>query len=238
MGFFDRLFGLRRDPSAGDGPSSYGSPRGGYGDRRGGVQDSVRGRRSPDEEAIARYRYLLETAPPERIEEAHAEAFARLTPEQRRQVLTELARSSGERVPDDSPRSLARAATRLEMRRPGSLMTAFGGGMGGGYGRGGLGMGGMGMGGMGLGGVLLTSVAASFVGSAIANEMFDHDGFMDWDTNGPGDAFADGGLDGGDDGPGGDGGGDLVADGGSAFGGDSGGFFDGGGDFGGDDFSF
>ena len=31
-----------------------------------------------DEQAIARYRYLLRTAPPEAIEQAHAEAFARL----------------------------------------------------------------------------------------------------------------------------------------------------------------
>ena len=32
----------------------------------------------------------LRTAPPETIEEAHAEAFAKLTPEQRRMVLQEL----------------------------------------------------------------------------------------------------------------------------------------------------
>ena len=35
---------------------------------------------STDEQAIARYRYLLRTAPPEAIEQAHAEAFAQLTP--------------------------------------------------------------------------------------------------------------------------------------------------------------
>ena len=39
-----------------------------------------------DEQAIERYRYMLNTAPPETIEQAHAEAFARLTPEQRRLV--------------------------------------------------------------------------------------------------------------------------------------------------------
>src|SRR4029453_19468509 len=42
---------------------------------------------SADEQAIARYRYMLKTAPPETIEQAHAEAFAQLTPEQRRQGL-------------------------------------------------------------------------------------------------------------------------------------------------------
>jgi hypothetical protein len=30
---------------------------------------------SADEQAIARYRYMLKTAPPETIEQAHAEAF-------------------------------------------------------------------------------------------------------------------------------------------------------------------
>ena len=40
-----------------------------------------------DEQAIARYRYRLKTAPPETIEQAHAEAFAQLTPEQRQQLL-------------------------------------------------------------------------------------------------------------------------------------------------------
>ena len=32
--------------------------------------------RSADEQAIERYRYLLRTAPPDQIEQAHAEAFA------------------------------------------------------------------------------------------------------------------------------------------------------------------
>jgi hypothetical protein len=45
---------------------------------------------SADEQAIARYRYMLRTAPPETIEQAHAEAFAQLTPEQRRLVLQRL----------------------------------------------------------------------------------------------------------------------------------------------------
>ena len=40
-----------------------------------------------DEQALARYRYMLATAPPEEIERAHEEAFASLTPEQRRQAL-------------------------------------------------------------------------------------------------------------------------------------------------------
>ena len=39
-----------------------------------------------DEQAIARYKYMLKTAPPETIEQAHQEAFAQLTPQQRQQV--------------------------------------------------------------------------------------------------------------------------------------------------------
>jgi hypothetical protein len=46
---------------------------------------------STDEQAIERYRYMLKTAPPETIEQAHAEAFAQLTPEQRRLLLQKLA---------------------------------------------------------------------------------------------------------------------------------------------------
>src|SRR4051794_10181446 len=75
---------------------------------------------SPDEQAVARYRYLLRTAPLETIEEAHAEAFAQLTPEQRRMVLQELSstltpaeRSAGVKY-DEDPSSLARLATRAE----------------------------------------------------------------------------------------------------------------------------
>ena len=39
-----------------------------------------------DAQALERYRYLLRTAPPHAIERAHAEAFARLTQEERSQV--------------------------------------------------------------------------------------------------------------------------------------------------------
>ena len=58
---------------------------------------------------------------PEQIEQAHAEAFAKLTPDQRQQVLAQLAAAvpAGERPRTDDPRTLARAATRAEMRQPG-----------------------------------------------------------------------------------------------------------------------
>ncbi len=262
MGLLDRLFG-RRDR---------------YDDRYDNGYDSPPPRRAgtPDEQAIERYRYLLRTAPPDQIEQAHAEAFAQLTPDQRRQVLGQLANNvpEYERVRDDDPRTLARMATRAEMRQPGFLERTFGGygpgygrgygpGYGGGMMGGGFGMGGMGMG-MGgmLAGGLLASIAGSFIGTAIAEEMFDHDEYMasgfadggdggdagdgsgiDFDNNqvdasGVDDRTAgDFGGDGGDYGPG-DGGdyGPGDSSGGDAFGG----FGDGGGgdfgDFGGGDF--
>ncbi|MDP9826301.1 hypothetical protein J2S57_002050 [Kineosporia succinea] len=123
-----------------------------------------------DEQAIARYRYMLKTAPPERIEEAHAEAFAKLSPDQRRMVLAGLSEEvpPHERATSDSPRDLARMATRAEMRNPGTLERSFNRpGMGGGMGGGGIGMGGM------IAGGLLAGVAGAFVGTAIADAMFD-----------------------------------------------------------------
>src|SRR5215212_1225886 len=145
MGLLDRLFGRSSDRPRRD--ASFGPQQGG------------RSAMTADEQAIERYRYLLRTAPPETIEQAHAEAFAQLTPDQRRQVLVDLARDlpPAERSSDDDPRSLARMATRAELRQPGTLERAFGGSrMGGGTGGfGGGGMGGFGGGGgLGMGGMI------------------------------------------------------------------------------------
>ena len=81
MGLLDRLLGRRPRGERGYGPPSP-PPR------------------PADEQAIERYRYLLRTAPPDQIEQAHAEAFAQLTPEQRRQVLEQLS-AAGERPGGD-----------------------------------------------------------------------------------------------------------------------------------------
>ena len=97
---------------------------------RGRTYEGQRVERSEDEQALARYRYMLKTAPPETIEQAHVEAFAKLTPEQRRMLLEQL-RSE---MPDaerayaatDTPQALARMATRAEVRRPGTLEGLFG----------------------------------------------------------------------------------------------------------------
>ena len=115
-----------------------------------------------DEQALTRYRYLLRTAPPDAIEQAHAEAFAQLTPAQRAQVLQQL---SAEVPPSQrpgtpgqtDPQALACLATRAEMRHPGTLERALGGG--------GIGVGGM------FAGSLLSSIAGAFIGTAIAHQF-------------------------------------------------------------------
>lgn len=182
--------------------------------------------RTDDEIAVERYQYLLRTAPPETIEKVHAEAFAKLTEEQRDLLFRQLTENSepSERPADAAPATLAKAATRAEMRQPGTLMNSFGnqGGNQGGQG------GGMGFGSM-VGGSLLGTVAGFVIGSALVSAFMPMDG-------GGADAGAgdSGGDSGGDAGSGGDasgGGGD--AGGGGDFGGDFGGGDFGGGDFGG-----
>ncbi len=69
MGILDKIFG-------GDEP-----PTEKTGTQRNPNANMAAGALTEDEAAIARYRYMLKTAPPETIEQAHAEAFAKLTPE-------------------------------------------------------------------------------------------------------------------------------------------------------------
>lgn len=125
---------------------------------------------------------MLRTAPPETIERAHQEAFARLTPEQRRLALQQLAKAippEEQRYASDDPSTLARLATRAEIRQPGILQRVFGAsGWGGGglFGRGGgFFSGGVGLGGM-FAGSMLGSIAGTVIGSAIATEFFEHHG--------------------------------------------------------------
>jgi hypothetical protein len=221
MGFLDRLLG--RDPA----PMNT-SPAGGYAEPPGprGTSGAVPSPARTEDQAVARYRYLLRTASPEQLEQIHAEAFARLTPDQREQLLRELGSSlpAGEQVRSDSPQDLARAATRGEMRQPGYLQStlsrgSFAGGMGG-----------------TIMGSMLGTVAGFVIGSAIADALFD--GYAESpeaaEAGDPGlaaeggDSGSDAGSDAGDAGTDGAdfGGGDLGA--GDFGGGDFGGGFDGG----------
>ncbi|MGH8644832.1 MAG: hypothetical protein ACREX4_10375 [Gammaproteobacteria bacterium] len=131
-----------------------------------------------DDQAIARYRYFLKTAPPETTEQAHAEAFARLTPEQRRMVLQQLSASVPEAeraavAPDGAdPQVLARMATRAEVRQPGTMEQTFGR-TGGGVGLGGL-----------MAGSFLSTIAGTVVGSMIAQQFFSHEIGLDGHPSG------------------------------------------------------
>lgn len=212
MDFFKRLLG--DDDSAKRAPQQQ---------RRSSPQ---RRELSEDEQAVERYRYLVRTAPPETIEEVHAEAFAKLTPEQRQMVRQELIQelpASEQRAANDAgddPRSLARVATRAEMRAPGTLERTWNRMPAGG------GMGGMGMGGF-MAGNFMSTIAGVMVGSMIADAFLGGSGF----DPGLGDMAADAGTaveDGVGDVAGG------IEDFGSDLGSDFGGFGDFGGDFGGD----
>jgi hypothetical protein len=201
MGFLDRLLG--REPEQPPQDATHSAPD--YGTPPYEARDSAHGR-TEDEIALERYRYLLRTAPPETIEQVHEEAFARLTPDQRAQVFAQLSAEApqGEAPRDAGAPALAQAATRSELRSPGTLERSLGAqGQTGGSGFG-AGMGSM------FAGSLLGSVAGIVVGSALAQAFMPDFG---------GDTF------GADDGG--------VADGGGGGFGDFGGGDFGGGDFGG-----
>jgi hypothetical protein len=162
MGFFGRMLGI--EDEADRARARVAPPRGAAG--AAGAPDS-------DAQAIERYRYMLRTAPPETLEQANAEAFAKLTPEQRRTVLAELTaatppaeQANVAATPVDDPNALARVATRTEIRQPGTLERALGSGA------------------MGFGGGLLSSFAMGFVGSMVAQSFFSALGGMSFGGDG------------------------------------------------------
>lgn len=202
MGLFDRLFGA--EPQQQTPPPAR--PR------------------TDDEIAVERYRYLLRTAPPEAIERVHAEAFAKLTDEQRAMIFTELSQNApaGEQPRGQDAASLAQAATRSELRQPGTLERSFQGPTFGSM----------------LGSSILGTVAGYVIGSALVSAFMPNDfGNNDASGAGAGDQADSGSGDGSTDASAdssADGGGD-VGGGGDFGGGDFGGSdFGGGGDFGGD----
>jgi hypothetical protein len=222
MGFLDRLFGSdqpeRQTPPV---PQNDGYSRAASGPP---ARPTNQPPQSEDERAIERYRYLLRTAPPETIEQVHAEAFSRLTEPQRQQVLAELSAGlpSQEQPRSSAPQDLARAATRAEYMNPGFMERTLGRQEGG---RQGPGMGAM------IGSSILGTVVGYVIGSAIVSS-FMAPAFADQGSGeGSGDSAADAGAE-----PGGDAGGTADAGGGdfSGWGGDAGSDMGGFGDFGGD----
>ncbi|MFT4284887.1 MAG: hypothetical protein QM598_08655 [Protaetiibacter sp.] len=165
MGFLDRLFGSE-EPQART------------------AQPVAPAARTDDDRATERYRYLIQTAPPETIEQVHAEAFARLTDGQRALIYEELSRGAGtgERPLSSEPATLARAATRAELRRPGSLERSLSGSSAG------ITPGAPGFGSM-LASSLLGTVAGYVIGSALVSA------FLPWDAG-----YEEAGSDAGDTG--------------------------------------
>jgi hypothetical protein len=118
-----------------------------------------------EEQAIQRYRYLLQTAPPETLERGHVEAFTRMAQSQRARILQELAATLPEEtratlnLQTDDPAHLAQTITRVERSAPGLLEQTMGGpaaGMGGGM----------------LAGTLFAGIAVGFVESEAARQFF------------------------------------------------------------------
>ncbi|WP_194395605.1 hypothetical protein [Microbacterium atlanticum] len=220
MGLFDRLFG-----GSDDARQAPPVPQNAYGGQPPRTQPGMQPPRSEDEIAIERYRYLLRTAPPETIEQVHAEAFARLTEPQRQQVLAELSASLPpyEQPRSTDPQTMARAATRAEYQNPGFIERTLGPQRQGG---------GPSFGSM-LGSSILGTVVGYVIGSALVSSFMapafaDGQGYEDGSSagDGSGDVGADagGGADAGWGDPGSGWGGDAA--------GDMGGFGDFGGDFG------
>jgi len=148
-------------------PQSYGQqPH--VGQQQPGTQG---GHVDPDAVALAKYDYLLRTAPPERLEQVHHDAFARLTPEQRQQVRDRLNSElpPHEHLRDDSAGGMARAATRAEVTRPGLLRRALGGRGGSFAGGAAVGAGAMAVGGLAVavaGGAVLSAAAGPVLAGA------------------------------------------------------------------------
>jgi hypothetical protein len=157
MGFLDRVFGA--------------APASAQPIRAAAHKPPAQQPRTDDERALERYRYLMRTAPPETIEQVHAEAFARLSDGQRALIYEELARGAGtgERPLSSEPATLARAATRAELRQPGSLERSLSGSTAG------ITPGAPGFGSM-LASSLLGTVAGYVVGSTLVSA------FLPWDA--------------------------------------------------------
>jgi hypothetical protein len=161
MGFLDRLLGRTPEPTIQ--PNTLRPPR-------------PMPPPDPDALAVERYRYLLRTAPPEELEKAHLEAFERLTPDERARARQDLesAAPSGEAPSSTDPQALARAATRAEVRAPGTLERAFGSGPAA----------------AGSGGSFLHTFAAVFVATSMAEMLFG--GYGDPFASDPGVGTAEG----------------------------------------------
>lgn len=81
-----------------------------------------------DAHALDRYEKMLGSAPPAVVEGVHAQAFERLSADQRAALFERLsaAASADERPADASPAALARSASRAEARERGAVARMLG----------------------------------------------------------------------------------------------------------------
>ncbi|MGU3409662.1 cation-transporting ATPase [Microbacterium sp. M1A1_1b] len=165
-------------------PPQYGQrpPQQQYGQPQQHTRPQQPGPVDADKVALAKYDYLLRTASPDQLEQVHHDAFARLTPEQRQQVLQ---RMNAELPPHDRPADasaggLARAMTRGEVARPGMARRVLGGAA-------------VGAGAMALGGIAV-AVAGGAVMSAAAGPVLAGAADLGLDFEGIASGFGDVGL--------------------------------------------
>lgn len=107
MSILDKLFGHEEQPKKEPQQPQYQPPQQQYQPPPQQAQQQAANQPISNDQAIARYQYMLKTAPPETIEQAHQEAFAQLTPEQRRIVLQQLS-STVPRANVPRPRRMTR----------------------------------------------------------------------------------------------------------------------------------
>ena len=91
------------------------------------------------DEALYNYQQVAQRLPPREYEESAAEAFRRMSPQERMQFAQMLQQQAGGQVggyQGDDPRELARMTSQFKQQRPEGLAALFGGGGGGGGGMG------------------------------------------------------------------------------------------------------
>lgn len=133
-----------------------------------------------DDEVLNNYQAVAGRLSPEEFEDSAAEAYERLSPDERRQFAQYLQEQGGQDVAQtDDPRELARYTSRMQQQQPDGLAGMLGGGgLGGLLGGGGGGLGGMLGGalggqnqGRGQGGLLQNPMAKAVMGGIAAMAM-------------------------------------------------------------------
>lgn len=129
-----------------------------------------------DDEVLNNYQSVAGRLSPQDFEDSAAEAYERLSPEERRQFAQYLQEQGGQDFAHtDDPRQLARYTSRMQAQQPQGLAGLLGGGdLGGMLGGGGGGLGGMlggALGGQSQGGMMQNPMAKAVMGGIAAMAM-------------------------------------------------------------------